>query len=379
MVRMRKLAAFVVVSVALCASACSDPGERVTAEPTSAAPTPSDAPADINQLVKAGDTFAVVNPLWWITPTLPPVLATTDREQWVALPDLPEPVAAVGLAAAGDRLIVTALACEAPNGGRDLCAQEPEAIEGASGTMLAWVVAPDLSSYEPIDLPDGLTMKSDTMFSAARGSVALVATSDGLLLIRPDGDTELLGEAGAQLAGDCGMELSGTRLAAVDATATAEGPRDFQTISWIDINALAADPTVIDLPDDLPDACPFLTESTALWVTATEEIAIDLDTGALTRSPLPAEVLGIASVVNPAGGRDGEVDTDRSIFLAPDPFYVTAPFDGGIARRDPDGTWSVVSDQRITAEPTVFADNGLYVIERSPSGVRIDQVVAGRT
>ena len=161
MVRMRKLAVVVVGFVALAgaASACSDPGERVTAEPTSAAPTPSDAPADINQLVKAGDTFAVVNPLWWITPTLPPVLATTDREQWVALPDLPEPVAAVGLAAAGDRLIVTALACEAPNGGRDLCAQEPKAIEGASGTMLAWVVAPDLSSYEPIDLPDGLTRR----------------------------------------------------------------------------------------------------------------------------------------------------------------------------------------------------------------------------
>lgn len=355
-----------VVICASCGGGDSDRTASTTPAPPGSAVSP---PVDINQVTKAGATFVVPNPEWQFDRSAPPLVGSHDGETWFSLPDLPEPVSFVATTAAGDRLVVAANTCVKPHGCGPFEANE---IPFDEAPVLAWTLSDDLRRFEPVDLPSGVSGAPDTLVSTEPGPIASIGTSGGTYLVFPDGSSEPMGELSLPPGR---LELHGSRFVSVgDAPSTAPGAAPIKVVSWVDATDRHAAPHVVELPAELPNPAVFLTEREAVSIGATEELAISLDTGEHRRNPLPDAVSRIASYLDFSGGLTGKVDLDGTIYLTPDP-RMAAPNalsddpssidDAGIAKRTPDGNWSVVSAQPVDSSWLLLANGGLYAVKKS--------------
>lgn len=364
----------------------SDEGGAATSSGSTAG-RPVAAPTSLSRLAKAGEHFVAVNPAWFADRERPELISTTDRVGWTTLPKLPEPVSSVGFGAADGQLVVLATSCETGDG-VDVCAEDQlDDLTGVDAPLRAWVLGPD-DVYDEVDLPDGLTVSAEAPSGTPQGTWSAIDTSGGLLLISADGRSRLLDDIELDLDTPMSYSLTGSRLVVIgyrgnpdavkaerqmeysspeDAAALAElAGSDFAltSVSYVELDDPSAPPTTIEVPDEVPDLPAFVSQDSVVWVDDTHEYVIDLNTGAFSTAPLPAEVAPLASVVNPVGGRDGRASPDGTVYLTPDPAYGPVPPGAGVARRTPDGQWSIVSGTPIAGTPLVIADGGLFAVTR---------------
>ncbi|HTO01722.1 MAG TPA: hypothetical protein VL068_13715 [Microthrixaceae bacterium] len=357
--------------------------------------TPVAAPEQLNQLVKAGNRFVTHNPDWAAGAQESELIATTDRVGWQTLPKLPEKVSSVGFGVADGRLVVAATSCQAE--GVDLCSDEQASdLAGVRAPLLVWVLDSDGDSYSEVDLPKGIAASADALAGTTQGGASIFDTSDGKLLVSVDGKSRVLKDMKLDISTQMGYSVMGSRLMVVGFTGEPESVKaraqlnylpaseaarlqelaaaDFQitSVSYVSLDDPTAEPTVVQVPESVPDLLPLLTPDMALWVDNTHEYVLDLDSGEFSTTELSSDVAAHASVVNPVGGRDGQASADGTVYLTPDPTYGPIPDGLGVARRTPDGQWSIVSDTPLAGGHPVIADDGLFAVIDGTSITLVD-------
>jgi hypothetical protein len=384
----RPILALFLVAMMTTGSACGDSedglGERTAVEDESEEIGP---PTNINQLTKAGPLFVARNPRWLSARSGPELIGTTDMTTWETLPGLPERVSAVGLGAIGDQLLVAATTCHGDSD-EDLCGTtDPDVLSGATAGLMVWLLDEVKLTYRQVDVPENTTISLESLGATTQGeSAALIQTTSGPLLVTAEGTSQNLNDAQLELNSPLGWTLAGSKIivvgfsgdpASVRARAQlqylppgadpeleqlAAGDFAIQSISWVDTAEPLAPPTKLSVPGDVPDVYPFLTPTEAIWLDGSHDYSIDLASGAFDVQPLPSDVALLASVVNPAGGRDGRAAVDGKLYLTPDPVFATDPSSVGIAQRAADGSWTVASKTPIPSTPLVIADEGLFAV-----------------
>ena len=342
-----------------------------------------------------GESFVTTNPAWIEDREQPELITTTDRTNWSTLPKLPAAVSAVGFGAADGQLVVTATSCETDDG-VDLCVEDQaDDLTGVDAPLHAWVLGPD-DAYTEVEVPPRTTAGAESLAGTSQGQWSLFSTTGGPLLISADGRSRLLDDIGIDLDSPMGYDVTGSRLVVLGYTGNPDAVKAKQqmeystpeeaarlaeiaaaefgvtSISFVELDDPSAKPTTIVVPPEVPDLPAFVSQNSAVWVDDGNEYVIDLNTGQFSTTALPAEVAPLASVINPAGGRDGRTSADGTVYLTPDPMYGPIPPGMGVARRTPNGEWSIASDTPITGTPLIIADNGLFAV----TNATIEQVAA---
>ncbi len=360
--------------LALFGWACSG-SEDVLSDAPAEESVPVAAPSSVDRAIKVGPAFVTVNPRAWDDPQEPWLIHTTDMVNWSSLPDPPGEVGSVGLGAIGDQLVVLGMACEGASEPEFCSDRNAEGNETATAPLEAWLLDLDSKKYQQLDLPEGVRAEAESLVASTTGtSAASLSSSEGQLLVSEDG-TVPLDSASVDLQGGLGFELVGDRLVVVKASgskppaefgpnAAPPDPGDFrvESIQTVPTSDISAEPSTLRVPEEFPDVLPFLTPTEAIWIDSTQEHVVNLDSAEVSIEPLPPEVQSLAGVVTPTGGRDGLADGDGSLYLTPDPLYAPPAAKLGVAQRDANGTWSVISTEPIPSGLPLVAGSGLFVL-----------------